>query len=79
MLLESKYNISNVTEDIFQIRERIYSVTEIVTEELDAEGNPIVELHKKHIDTNYIEIKDDTDISIYPDFIQQQINTFRNK
>ena len=79
MNLESKYSICNITEDVFQIRERVYSVTEVVTEELDAKGNPIVEQHKKHIDTNYIEIKDDTDISTYPDFIQSQINTFRNK
>lgn len=77
MILESKYNISNVTENLFQIRERIYSVTEVVTEELDEEGNPIVELHKKHIDTKYIEIKEDTDISIYPEYIQQQIITYR--
>ena len=79
MNLETKYNISNITEDVFQIRERIYSVTEIVTEELDVEGNPIVEQHKKHIDTNYIEIKDDTEISIYPEFIQEQITTYRSK
>ena len=79
MNLESKYNISNVTENLFQIRERIYSVTEVVTEELDEDNNPIIELNKKHIDTNYIEVKEDTDISVFPDFIQSQIITFRNK
>lgn len=30
----------------FQIRERIYSVTEVVTEELDDEVNPIIGLDK---------------------------------